>query len=566
MISEGENEFIIDDENEKTQKEESCDNNEERIVANLYKKPFLGGFRHKVTGLMYLNASSQTNTKKYIHHGLERFDRDTQTVQSKNQILQTYCDTSTQMTKPGCYIAEVTDKIIIPGKYITAAEKEKDMLEKVILLQCYWRRWLAKQLVNNLRSDQEQRIKWEKEVEEKKVADRADRLRQEFERRMNPQTNRDFDLLYAALEKWRKEEILSIDLMHSGSARKAALIGLLEQESYLIQSIERHRINANSENLQEHILLFLKKAAKPKFWRAFDGGKTEMYTNNTLRAEKLRDLYNSLQMNYLTQGEREDVLCTLKQTVQEYKCKLTEEIVELVNREINLLTRGVKEKNLEGLRLRISTLFLQFCKNPQYNPEVARLLKVPNNPLKLLKNIFFCPSCNSYLPSSEFPLASNSKIAGRCSKCVKLDNTARLRHDFSKIHFMLLQIRLSEESFDDGSQIPYLMQDADLQYLVEIIWNSQSALSGVSEISELILVRWNKHKHWSPWNCVLLSKDESIAHLKLDNTLEAYGRIFIGKVKQKHLLAKNYFAKLFSLTNKNNLKLQSEVSEKRDSL
>ncbi|XP_047126968.1 IQ motif and ubiquitin-like domain-containing protein isoform X3 [Hydra vulgaris] len=564
MISEGENEFIIDDENEKTQKEESCDNNEERIVANLYKKPFLGGFRHKVTGLMYLNASSQTNTKKYIHHGLERFDRDTQTVQSKNQILQTYCDTSTQMTKPGCYIAEVTDKIIIPGKYITAAEKEKDMLEKVILLQCYWRRWLAKQLVNNLRSDQEQRIKWEKEVEEKKVADRADRLRQEFERRMNPQTNRDFDLLYAALEKWRKEEILSIDLMHSGSARKAALIGLLEQESYLIQSIERHRINANSENLQEHILLFLKKAAKPKFWRAFDGGKTEMYTNNTLRAEKLRDLYNSLQMNYLTQGEREDVLCTLKQT--EYKCKLTEEIVELVNREINLLTRGVKEKNLEGLRLRISTLFLQFCKNPQYNPEVARLLKVPNNPLKLLKNIFFCPSCNSYLPSSEFPLASNSKIAGRCSKCVKLDNTARLRHDFSKIHFMLLQIRLSEESFDDGSQIPYLMQDADLQYLVEIIWNSQSALSGVSEISELILVRWNKHKHWSPWNCVLLSKDESIAHLKLDNTLEAYGRIFIGKVKQKHLLAKNYFAKLFSLTNKNNLKLQSEVSEKRDSL
>nr|XP_047126969.1 IQ and ubiquitin-like domain-containing protein isoform X4 [Hydra vulgaris] len=522
MISEGENEFIIDDENEKTQKEESCDNNEERIVANLYKKPFLGGFRHKVTGLMYLNASSQTNTKKYIHHGLERFDRDTQTVQSKNQILQTYCDTSTQMTKPGCYIAEVTDKIIIPGKYITAAEKEKDMLEKVILLQCYWRRWLAKQLVNNLRSDQEQRIKWEKEVEEKKVADRADRLRQEFERRMNPQTNRDFDLLYAALEKWRKEEILSIDLMHSGSARKAALIGLLEQESYLIQSIERHRINANSENLQEHILLFLKKAAKPKFWRAFDGGKTEMYTNNTLRAEKLRDLYNSLQMNYLTQGEREDVLCTLKQTVQEYKCKLTEEIVELVNREINLLTRGVKEKNLEGLRLRISTLFLQFCKNPQYNPEVARLLKVPNNPLKLLKNIFFCPSCNSYLPSSEFPLASNSKIAGRCSKCVKLDNTARLRHDFSKIHFMLLQIRLSEESFDDGSQIPYLMQDADLQYLVEIIWNSQSALSGVSEISELILVRWNKHKHWSPWNCVLLSKDESIAHLKLDNTLERF--------------------------------------------
>ena len=37
-------------------------------------------------------------------------------------------------------------------------------------------------------------------LEENKVAERADRLRQEFERRMHPQTKGDFDLLYAALE------------------------------------------------------------------------------------------------------------------------------------------------------------------------------------------------------------------------------------------------------------------------------------------------------------------------------------------------------------------------------
>ena len=103
---------------------------------------------------------------------------------------------------------------------------------------------------------------------------------------------------------------------------------------------------------------------------------------------------------------------------------------------------------------------------------------------------------------------------------MKLDNTARLRHDFSKIHTMLLHLRLSEETLDDGSQIPYLIQDADMQYLVEIIWSSQSALSGLDEISELVLVRWNKHEHWAPWNCILLSKDESLAHLKLDNALE----------------------------------------------
>ena len=31
---------------------------------------------------------------------------------------------------------------------------------------------------------------------------------------------------------------------------------------------------------------------------------------------------------------------------------------------------------------------------------------------------------------------------------------------------------------------------------------------------------------------------------------QAYGRIFIGKVQQKHLLAKNYFSKLYLISKK----------------
>ena len=61
---------------------------------------------------------------------------------------------------------------------------------------------------------------------------------------------------------------------------------------------------------------------------------------------------------------------------QEHDCKLSQEIVELIDREADLLMRGVKEDNLEGLRKRISTLFLQYCKTPAFNPEAARLIKV----------------------------------------------------------------------------------------------------------------------------------------------------------------------------------------------
>lgn len=62
--------------------------------------------------------------------------------------------------------------------------------------------------------------------------------------------------------------------------------------------------------------------------------------------------------------------------LQEHDCKLTQEIIELIDREADLLMRGVRESNLDGLRKRISTLFLQYIKTPTFNPEAAKLLKV----------------------------------------------------------------------------------------------------------------------------------------------------------------------------------------------
>ena len=40
----------------------------------------------------------------------------------------------------------------------------------------------------------------------------------------------------------------------------------------------------------------------------------------------------------------------------------------------------------------------------------------------------------------------------------RLDNDARLWHDFSQYRAMLKELRRSEESFEDGSKIAYLLQ------------------------------------------------------------------------------------------------------------
>lgn len=52
----------------------------------------------------------------------------------------------------------------------------------------------------------------------------------------------------------------------------------------------------------------------------------------------------------------------------------------LIDREVDLMKRGVRPDNLEGLRKRISTLVLQYIKTPEVNPEVSKLLEVSRTP------------------------------------------------------------------------------------------------------------------------------------------------------------------------------------------
>ncbi|CAM4475487.1 unnamed protein product [Lepidochelys olivacea] len=514
------------------------------IERPTYRKPFLGGFKHSVTGVEFHNAGSQTIPKKRRDKGIKLFCRETQTVVEKNKRQQTRNTTSTQMTKIGLYVSNMTDKLIEPRTYFTAEEYHKHRLDAVIVIQTYFRRWHAINVVQKLREEKRLHLEWEAQEELRKKREKEERLRREHERRLNPKTKEDFELLYHALESWRQEEIERINSTLAGAERKAALCALLEQETQLIASIGRHKLNADEENQQKAVLLFLDKCAEPKRWKAYDGKITEMDTRFTLRARELLEIYRSISMKDLPKDERLDVLLTLKHTVKEHECKLTHEIVELIDREADLMMRGVKECNLEGLRKRICTLFLQYIKTPFFNPEVTRVLKVPPDPLKLYKNIYFCHGCKCYLPSTEFSVPANSRTVGRCHRCCKLDNEARRREAFLKYKLMLKNLRKSEADYQDDAKIAYIVQQKDLQYMVENIWGCQSALSAWDDLYDLVMVRWDKHCEWSPWNTVLLTKDEAKAHLKLHNLQEAYEMVFIHRIKHKHILSKNYFSQI----------------------
>ncbi|KFQ41166.1 IQ and ubiquitin-like domain-containing protein, partial [Nestor notabilis] len=429
-----------------------------KIERPTYQKPFLGGFKNRITGVEFHNAGSQTIPKKTPDKGILVFRRETQTVFEKNKRQQTTNTTSTQMTKTGLYVSNKTDKLISPGKYFTAEEYHKRRFEAVIVLQRYFRRWHATNIVQKLREEKRLRLEWEAQEELWRKKEKEEKLRREHERRLNPKTKGDFELLYHALELWRQEETEQINRTLTGAERKAALCGLLEQEAQLIASIGRHKLNADEENRQKVILHFLNKCAQPKRWKAYDGKITEMDTQYTLRARELLETYCSISMSDIPQDERIDVLLTVKRTVKEHKCKLTQEIIELIDREIDLMSRDVKECNLEGLRKRICTLFLRFIKMPKFNPEVARILKVPPDPLMLYKNVNCCQSCKNYLSSTAFPIPANSRTTGRCHLCCKLDNEARHRETFLKCKLILENLRKSEADYQDDAKIVFLLQ------------------------------------------------------------------------------------------------------------
>merc|ERR1719262_1937104 len=108
-----------------------------------------------------------------------------------------------------------------------------------------------------------------------------------------------------------------------------------------------------------------------------DGEVAEVHTPFTTRAKELLELYRGLNLPLLTIDERLDVLLHVKWTVKEFDCNLTREVVDLIDREADLLNRGRGEKSFVGLRRRLANLFLQFIETPEFNPESMKFQKVP---------------------------------------------------------------------------------------------------------------------------------------------------------------------------------------------
>ncbi|EGD76447.1 hypothetical protein PTSG_07566 [Salpingoeca rosetta] len=518
------------------------------FTANV-TKPFLGGFRHKKTGVEYHNASSQT-PRKFRIPKTERFTRTTQTAIQRTHpkfATQTSVHTATQMTKEGVFVTSREDKIIVPTKYETAADKHARVVAAVIVIQKYYRRWQAKRVVGNLRYARHQYQQWQEEKERKRLEFEEMMRRREMDRRLNPRTPEDFDMLYASLQKWHGEQLEKVRLLPE-SEQPQARMDLLREETKYLNFIEQLKQLAATDNKEARVQKFLDDASTGRKWANKQYGmKVHVETPESKLAQELKEIYNLIRIPDLDVDERLDALLQLRTAVEKHDSRLTREILELIQREADLLGRRTRARNLEGLRKRLLNLFLQFIETPEYNPEAKRLMEVHQDKDFFKHNLVRCAGSQTYHTTSKFDVSPQKTTGlGKSKSVLAAENRALYREDNTAYRRILDACRRAEKHYADNSQCMSLLSVRDMRYLIDTVWSGKSALSEDATLSNLVLCRWNKHKELSPWNSILLTKDEQVEHLELDDPDASYGPNFVARIKQKHIRAKQHFTSLQS--------------------
>lgn len=166
---------------------------------------------------------------------------------------------------------------------------------------------------------------------------------------------------------------------------------LLHKEISLLQTIEKLKISASKENKTERIQNFLQKMSADKKWKRHDGHYINVATVFTKTAEKLEEQFKNLN-NISSVEVRLKNLFEFKKLMENYyhehKCSLIVEIIELIERESDMLQRGRPDTSLEGkylflnilgLRQRLNNLYLNFIETPVFNPEAESFQIIPKD-------------------------------------------------------------------------------------------------------------------------------------------------------------------------------------------
>ncbi|XP_022905834.1 IQ motif and ubiquitin-like domain-containing protein [Onthophagus taurus] len=514
-------------------------------------KPFLGGYLNILTGVEYHHGYTQTGPLPPRIPVDQQSNRDTQTYFLRNRKQLTTYSRATQMANEEIWIPNVTDKILKAGKYITAEELEKikNIPGKVKIIQRYYRAWKIRRSLKELAKEYYKRL--EKEAEEDEYQRRIDdeRKKQELIAKVFPRSKSDFSMIYYMLDKWKKAELERITSNTCGPARLAEMYLLLEKEIEFLRNLDMHRQAVAEDEKIQKTETFFETIGKPIQWNS--EYKNLLCTMDSLETQKAREYYKiylQLTDKNKTKEERIQILLGIKLSLDNHTCEISAELIDLIDRECTLTVRGLNEHHLEILQKRIESLFVKHIQQPECSNGVTNRMNRVRE--KLMEgNLFFCHRCKKLKTHEEFPLNSRTESFIVCKSCSYTDRVLEPWFDIAPYRFILRWIRREERLKCSSSSVAFIMQERDIEYIINRIWHSHSAVNECNDIYELRLCRFFKEEDWAPWNCILLTKDEVKQHLNIRTLDKVYDNELLCNVYNKHVLAKKYFAKALQLDN-----------------
>ncbi|XP_008201125.1 IQ motif and ubiquitin-like domain-containing protein [Tribolium castaneum] len=512
-------------------------------------KPFLGGYVDTHSGLEYHHGYTQTGPPKPKIPPEMKNHRDTQTYFMRNRKLDMPYGHATQMAAENLWIPAVGDRILTPGPYETADEREKrlDVEGKVRVIQRYFRAWLTRKRLKEYSEEYHKRIRLMLEREELERREDLERKKRDLISRVFPRTAADFSMLYAMTERWKKAEIKRIIEMHCGPARIAEFYLLLEKEIQILRCIDELRLKLKNDRKIQKEIDFFKTIGDPwTFKSTYKNIPVVVDTLETQKGRTFRELYEAICDPTLDGSNRMLVFLELRRGLESHNCVISNELVDLIDRACELLARGFESRHIETLQKRIEALLLHHFQQSECNEGVTnRYNRLTEKAMK--ENLFYCHSCKKLKPIECYNVGVKTNAAKICATCRFIDRSKEPWIDISPYRFILRQIRKNERLLHALSSIAFIIQDKDIYYLVTHIWHGHSALSECDNIYQLRLCRWDKTKDWSPWNCILLTAEEAKAHLKIDKLEDVYDEHFLSNVFNKHALTKKYFAQSFDI-------------------
>lgn len=278
-------------------------------------KKYLGGFRNRVTGRIYHHSTTQTPTenKQQLKDVSKLRTRETQTYQERSLSVQPYRESGTQMGRIDLVLDNKRDVELAPRVYFTSEQLHALKVDKTVFIQRCWRGYMARCRAHRIRQSNisfQLRQRQDNEALLKLLADRRDA---DMQRRLHPQCNEDFAILYSELDEWRKAEVAKIKATTKiGDERNAAMAVLLQDETKALQNIQKLKIVSNRHIHSSKTEQMLGLMAKPQKWQLSGGDVALVQTPATRRAKELLDLYQALNKPVVSTDSRLDVLLHVK--------------------------------------------------------------------------------------------------------------------------------------------------------------------------------------------------------------------------------------------------------------